>query len=447
MNNTSGFSFKLQSMLFSIVVLLGSMFFPFRKQMSVFNFQLILLPYLFILLTFIAMFFYMNKLQITSKFTNYFNEITIKHLTCSLAILFEIFMFWLFFLQSKKFSSFGYCLNKYVAITCFCIILICLTISFSHKVRTSMLFGIIITAYIITYIISIVYFPLHPGRSDMLLLIEVAGKNFLNANSPYSLYFIPHALPLTYLPGMWLSYLPAVIVNIDIRFVNLFCIVLSMILIYYFAEETLKEKAVLLIAIFLLNPLFQFRHEIYLGVYFLPVVVSYYLLIRNKPLLSSIFVGWTIVVYQFSWIIYPLFLVYLYRNYGIRHVLRSIFITLLIIAFVIVPFFMWSPENFILGVFTHWKNVFNVEVPNLTFWILKIIPIGYLKIVQSILLFIMFLLAFKKIVNLTDYFKWCTFTLLLFIITNQLIWNYFFFIIFLYMMFFALSLFQQMKKV
>lgn len=446
MSNTSELSFKLQSIFFTIGVLLGGAIFPFRKQMSMSDFQAFILPYIVIFLSFIVLFFQIVKFNITRGLFTFLDRITIKNLICVVSILFVLLTFGIMLFQNKKFSSYGYCLNVPVVCGGFSLVVAWLLISFSSKIKTPALFATITIAYVLTTLMSIAYFPLHPERSDMLPLIEAAGRRFLDGESPYSLYSLPHTLPLTYLPGMWLSYVPAVIADIDLRLINLFCIVLSMILIYRSAEKNCRENTILLLAIFLLNPWFQFRHEIYLGVYILPLVVTCCLLIRNKPLLSSVFFSWTMSVYQLSWIIYPLFLIYVKRNYGMVYVVRSLLITLLMAAFVIFPFFLWSPEHFVRGIFLHWKDAMSLEAPNFTFWILKIVPLNSLVLVQGILLLVIFSMALKKMKGLTGYFQWCTFTLFLFITTNKLIWHYFFFILFLYMIFFEVAFFSERRR-
>jgi hypothetical protein len=68
---------------------------------------------------------------------------------------------------------------------------------------------------------SFAHVPIHPSHSDMLPLVVGALKNVLAGHSPYTLYHMPWELPLTYLPVTWLAYLPPFLAGLDVRITNL----------------------------------------------------------------------------------------------------------------------------------------------------------------------------------------------------------------------------------
>ncbi len=68
---------------------------------------------------------------------------------------------------------------------------------------------------------SFAHVPIHPAHSDMLPLVVGALTNLLEGHSPYTLYHMPWELPLTYLPVTWLAYLPPFLMGLDVRITNL----------------------------------------------------------------------------------------------------------------------------------------------------------------------------------------------------------------------------------
>ena len=410
-------------------------YFPF-PSMPDFSFQVLLIPYtlLFLLTAFFLLFPEQTPLFIKS----FANKLSTLHLAIVIAILFETMTFVLLFVQNVRYKEFGYKLDMLLTGILILIIFFGLFgIFFWQKSRSIYLFILASISYTSIYILSIFSFPLHPYRSDMLPLIVAGCKNFLMGSNPYTFYHIPHSLTMTYLPGLWLSFLPSAIFGFDPRIINLFCIILSITIIFLFGHN--QEKAAIFLSIFLLNPYFQYRHEIYLGVVFLGLSLAYVLLINNKPILSSVFFGYAMTTYQFVWVIFPFYAAYIYNKYGKKTAFIVIGIVTTIFVVMIGSFFVWSPSDFILGVFQHWANTGDVPTVNLAYFVTYIIPWDYLLYLQGFMMIIFFLVAFKKLIFLRETIRWMTIGLLVFIILNRIIEVYFFLLVFLLMTMYILT--------
>ena len=61
---------------------------------------------------------------------------------------------------------------------------------------------------------------INPERGDMLPLVVLAVGRTVSGASPYGVYHFPWAVPLTYLPGGWLPYLPLLLAGVDPRWMN-----------------------------------------------------------------------------------------------------------------------------------------------------------------------------------------------------------------------------------
>jgi hypothetical protein len=196
--------------------------FPFPRMPET-TFQLVLIPYTICFL--LAAFF----LLVPEKTPRFLRRIEKKIAPVRLALyivtLFEGIALVLLFIQNWRYAGFGYALNIPLTGCVFVILGAVLVVLWTRKnTRPRHLFFFAVVAYTLTGLISLVSFPLNPGRSDMFEYIVYAGTYFLKWINPYSLYHlaaIPPFKQFTYLPGLWLSYLPAVVLTFDPRFINI----------------------------------------------------------------------------------------------------------------------------------------------------------------------------------------------------------------------------------
>ncbi|MFH1435020.1 MAG: glycosyltransferase family 87 protein, partial [Pseudomonadota bacterium] len=76
---------------------------------------------------------------------------------------------------------------------------------------------------------------------DMIVLIHQAALRFLDGYNPYRIHFCGHDLPLTYLPLLWLSYVPAVLAGLDPRVMSVIYAACCAVIIYRWKGK--KEHA------------------------------------------------------------------------------------------------------------------------------------------------------------------------------------------------------------
>ena len=147
--------------------------------------------------------------------------------------------------------------------------------------------------------------------------------------------------------------------------------------------------------------------------------------------------AWALASYQFSWILYPLYLKLIKNQYGRRTSVKAMVIGATGLILFVLPFVVASPEGVYNGVFGSWKSTFQVETFNLSYWIITISTIQYIKHVQVALLLIFYLLTLKKVEEPRSFFKYSTWVSLLFILTGQLIWHYFLIMPAIHMLYYA----------
>ena len=154
-------------------------------------------------------------------------------------------------------------------------------------------------------------------RSDMLPLLSEAGKMLLKGHNPYRLYTFPtESVFLTYLPGTLLAFIPPVLLHIDLRFINILYVVALAVMIYRSAKIQYRREVASLIGLFLLSPYVLYRHEIYTQPHWLSLGACVLLLQRNKYLLAAVVFGVSAALSQFSWILLPFFLLFIFQREG-----------------------------------------------------------------------------------------------------------------------------------
>ncbi len=342
---------------------------------------------------------------------------------------FELITLGLLFFQNSFFGRFGYKLNLPLTGLVFLLVFGGAFAVFRQNARPVYGLWFVVFAYGLVQVLTIISFPLNPNRSDLLPLIAGADTNFLHGLAPYTNYTLESGtLPLTYLPGTWLAYLPVVGLGGDPRLLNLLLVVASLLLVYYGSAPASPAKALFMLSIFAFNPYFQYRHEIYYAPLWLMLAACFGLLNRRKPLLALVFLAFAITMTQFAWIIAPFILGHIFKTYRWRTAAGSCLIISAICTVIIGPFILWTPEAFFYGVLTHWNesNSFSARTANLSYFVSKIISVRNLQIVQAVVVLSVLALSAGRLKSLGECLKWAIVALTLFIIFNILIWSYFY---------------------
>ena len=272
--------------------------------------------------------------------------------------------------------------------------------------------------------------PIDPNVADMLPLIRKAMSAFLSGDYPYQFYYLPWQLPLYYFPLLWISYIPAHVLRLDMRIIG---VVISAVILFIFWHESrraresaapgsLKPLLVFLPGIFFfLSPYtIFFTASGHSYPYWFCLVFFLYFLKNDRHALAAIFLGLAVSTRQPAVILVPFYLIYLFKNVPRR---QWIFLTALMTisaAVLILPFFLADPKGFLFDSFSGvsgelsygWRPAIlgSVGLTNV-FYFFGITR--YLKIVQMTALALIFLLALFKVRNKVSLFVYSGFALFL----------------------------------
>lgn len=234
---------------------------------------------------------------------------------------------------------------------------------------------------------SLAQMPIDPARDDMLPLVLNALHNVTHGQTPYTTYSMPWELPLTYLPATWLAYLPPYLLQLDIRITNIAaevlvgaallwssqaksnrCLSLSKAPIH--AGETTDSPPcmgglggnnklkphILLWAWFYLQPaVMNWSLTTTIPIFWAWLCLLFVLHAAHKPRLAAAMLGVCIAASPMTSLVVPFILLTWLRTHTKQHVLLFVGIAGTIAALIILPFLLWSPQQFIFGTW-RWFN-------------------------------------------------------------------------------------------
>jgi len=410
--------------LFAASVLVGGVLFPYRASLDVFSFQLTVLPATMVYLAVTYWFFSTRRLPFIGSKAAFNREPGARTLLLT-SVMFCMFSVGIMLFSTRMFAQFGYSLTIQRAAGLLAVLIVVSLILFRFRDGRYLPYFPVI-AVLSLQLTSIDAFPLHPARSDMLLLIKAALERFVRGEGAYVDYVIHVPVKLTYLPGMWLSYLPAYLLKLDLRVTNALLLAVSAFILIHQALSSQRTAFASFAAVFFLNPWLTFRHDIYMPVFIFQMVVCLTLILKHRYLWAAVIFGIVTATYQFGWIIYPLFLILIGNRHGWKLAGKYALVTLAVAAAMITPFLLQSPEGFFSGVFGTWRSVIQIETMNLSYWVLRLIPVNWIKVFQVLCLLSVYAAGYARLKTIGGLMVFSTITSLIFIMTGQLIWHYFF---------------------
>ncbi len=94
---------------------------------------------------------------------------------------------------------------------------------FTGALTAIICFVIFLTYHYFKYRIELIRtVPLDVQKSDILPAIQIALSRFTQFQFPYAVYKLPWETPLVYQPLLWMSFLPAHLAGIDLRWMTVF---------------------------------------------------------------------------------------------------------------------------------------------------------------------------------------------------------------------------------
>lgn len=220
-----------------------------------------------------------------------------------------------------------------------------------HLVLVSLIWSILLR------LIPIIFFPISPERSDMLPSITASIDGFFAGGNPYTPY-LGVTQPMAYLPLTWISFIPANLLNFDLRIMSVIYDLITYSIIYKIwnnSDKTNPDKESLSIVIigWYLFPYYHFRHDLYFSIYFLLLVLTFFYLnksinsnskkdIKSNSIIAALFLGFSIATRQWSWVLWPFFSLFCYFRWKVFGIYLSIFALisglLIVVPFMVVDF-------------------------------------------------------------------------------------------------------------
>jgi hypothetical protein len=200
---------------------------------------------------------------------------------------------------------------------------------------------------------AIFHLPVDPQFADMLPLVRSALASFWSGEQPYRTYSFPWPLPLTFLPGLWLSYTPAWLAGLDLR---LFGLVFGTLLLGRLAGLSARPGGAAAWLVLLLlatgSKFTDFARVGHLPLYWLLLVLfaEDWLASRRR---AALWLGLLLGMRQTAWLLLPPVALHLWISRGEpssrRAGLAALGMALGLAGLLIVPFLLGSPRAFVGG--------------------------------------------------------------------------------------------------
>ncbi len=325
--------------------------------------------------------------------------------------------------------------------TLFFVVVLVRPLSPGYLVAGAVLLGTVVR------LVSMASVPIDPAHDDMLPLVQGALGQLLAGESPYAVYEMPWDLPLTYLPVTWLAYLPAYLLGVDMRVTNLLAeLAIGATIAWLVSEQVGRKKpeslwynaaGLLLWAWFFLQPTaLNWTLSTTAPVQWALLGLLLALVMRRRFWLSAVLLGLTAAATPLVSVVAPFVLLHWLRSLGWRHTLTLVMCAGLLATVIILPFFFWAPDQFVLGVW-RWFND-NDLYPRLRwdmghtwahhvgfsgmFWRHDLVNL--LKPLQAVMLISLALIYWLRQATLSALLPLCVAAFLLFMLFNPVLWPY-----------------------
>lgn len=297
--------------------------------------------------------------------------------------------------------------------------------------------GVVLGLAALGYLHSLANFPLDIRRSDMLAMLQHGGWAWANDASLSRAYAMPPAMSLNYLPGLWLTYLPATLAGVDLRWVSAAGLAASAALLVASAQR--RDWLPWVLAVFFLSPWLQFRHESYiLGV--LPfAALAAWGVARGRYWALALAAAWMAVQTQLAWAALPFLLWHVRLRWGWRPALGMGALILAVFAAVVGPYWLHDRADLQARVFQVWEGVFWPESPNLAWPLVQAFGFKALRPIQGLVMLGAFGALAPRLGRPRAVLGAVALGLTLFIALNSLVRDYFYFFPALFLAFYSLQ--------
>lgn len=163
---------------------------------------------------------------------------------------------------------------------------------------------------------NIYHFPIRCNSSDMLPLIRQANRLLLEGRSPFAARYCPWQIPCTYLPAQITAYMPAVLLQLDLRILSmLYLLGMLLILFRHLYESGNKLAGFLLYGFLLTSSLLRFFVlYIQLFPYLFLITLFFYHTVRRNFGWAAFYCGLLLAFRQTFWFSFPLILMLYWKE-------------------------------------------------------------------------------------------------------------------------------------
>jgi hypothetical protein len=193
------------------------------------------------------------------------------------------------------------------------------------------------------------------ATGDMLPLVIEAGQRLLHGQSPYGVYEMPWRLPLTYLPLTWLTYLPAVALHVDPRWMSVLCELAVAAVIVRSATRGgpaggASDHPILLLlaAWYLLPSSLEWVRITAAPPSWAALALVLVTAARDAPS-APVALGVAAATTPLAAVLAPLVVLRWVRQRGWGGTLRAAALAIAVAALLVAPFFLWAPRSFVDG--------------------------------------------------------------------------------------------------
>jgi hypothetical protein len=350
----------------------------------------------------------------------------------ALVFLFEAVFAWLYFYEGRRFAAFGYRIRMAPAILVLGCSIFLIALALWRRGPAALVFIAAIFASAGGLWLSILSFPLNYLRSDMLAVISWADRSLLLHTDPYATLHVGNRLyDFPYLPGMMLAYYPAAALGLDVRFGSMVYLLGLAGIILWAARPDRRLEVATLVALFLLCPFLQYRHELYLAPHWVTLVLLLVLMYRRHFAWAAVVLGVSMAIYQFSWILFPFLLLNGLRRRGWGEAVKLGVLGVLGALLLAGPLLRSAAHRIASNTVGQWGHLMKhaiAEPMNLSFWATYVIPPDRLLRLQAVLMIAIFVFCFARgrCADFIDTLRWMIVALTTFVLFNVLVDGYFF---------------------
>lgn len=302
----------------------------------------------------------------------------------------------------------------------------CLWFAWRREVRPGRWLALTLVFYIAIMLYSIVQYPL-PLRSDMLTMLQHGARAFLDGRWDQA-YLAPPALAITYLPGLWLTYLPAEALHVDLRWVSLASTLAAVALLWDAAKPAQLTLLAGLLLTWLLSPWLLFRHEAYVHGFWVFLGLIGWGLAKRRSWAVILGTACFATQSQMAWALVPFVVAHLWQSRGPRWGLAAAGSVLMALALTVLPFYLLQPELFVRNTFGIHAGVVTAENPNTVWWAARFLPMSALRPALGLAMLLLLWRAWPRVKSAEAGLRWACLGLLVFFSGNSPVRDYFFFI-------------------